>query len=139
VSGGPHSGLAIETARALAIESSARVDVVHLLEESATEEEWEEGATLLRAAEELLEDVDHVDTHLLAVDDVTTAIVTRSEAYDLTVLGAPTAGLLEQFVFGTVPDSVAQRTENTVVMAKHRMGGSSRYHRWIASDADEKS
>ena len=139
VSGGPHSGLAIETARSLAIGSGARIDVVHSLEESATDEEWEQGATMLRAAERLLQDVDRVDTHLLTVDDVTAAIVARSEAYDVTVLGAPTAGLLEQFVFGTVPDSVAQRSDNTVLMAKHRLGGSSRYHRWIAATPKRES
>jgi len=139
VSGGPHSGLAIETARSLAIGSGARIDVVHSLEESATDEEWEQGATILRAAERLLQDVDRVDTHLLTVDDVTAAIVARSEAYDVTVLGAPTAGLLEQFVFGTVPDSVAQRSDNTVLMAKHRLGGSSRYHRWIAATPKRES
>lgn len=122
----------------LALGSDARVDVVHVLDESAMDDEREEGTGILRAAERILDGVDHVDTDLVVAADVAAEIVARSDPCDVTVLGAPTAGLLEQFDFGTVPDTVMRRTENTVSMTKHRSEDSSMYHRWIAGDAEER-
>ena len=137
VSGGPHSGLAAETARALALEAGARIDVIHFLSENATDENREEGEIILGAAEEVLNDVEHVSAELVETKDVAAEMVARPDAYDVTVLGAPTMGLLKQFVFVTVPDSVTQRAENAVLMAKQRTGATSAYYRWIARDPVE--
>ena len=48
ISGGPHSELATQTARALAVATGAYVDVVHFLDENATPAEKERGRKSLR-------------------------------------------------------------------------------------------
>jgi len=136
VSGGPHSGLAAETARALALAADARIDVVHFLDTNATDADRADGETILGAARETLADGPRVETELVGTDDVAAAMISRSNGYDVTVLGAPTMGLLTQFVFGTVPDSVSRGTENAVVMAKQQPGVTSAYDRWIAGHAE---
>lgn len=131
VSGGPHSGLAAETARAVALHSSARIDAVHFQSDSTDEQEADD---LLRTTAGILDDVEQTTVDLVSTDRVGEEIVTRSAEYDLTILGAPTMGLLRQFVFGTVPDSVARNADEAVLMVKRATGNTSAYARWIAGD-----
>ena len=137
VSGGPHSDLAAKTAHAIASEVGARIDVVHFLGQNATHAEQEDGEQIIEAAENTLFGDGQVETTLEQTDHVAKAIIDRSDEYDVTVLGSPTSGLLEQFVFGTVPDSVTQQSKNAVVMAQHDTGSTSVYDRWIAGDPIE--
>ncbi|EMA37936.1 cationic amino acid transporter [Halococcus hamelinensis 100A6] len=137
VSGGPHSGLAAQAARALALDTDARIDAIHFMPEDASDEDHEEGTRIVEAAERALADVERVEATVEAVENVGETIISRSDAYDLTVLGSPTGGLLAQFVFGTVPDSVNQRTENAVLMARDDTGSKSIYERWVVGDASE--
>jgi nucleotide-binding universal stress UspA family protein len=136
VSGGPHSEPATKTARALALDSGARVDVVHFLDTDATADERDEGENIVAAAERALTGVDRT-LKLEGVANVAETIVARSDEYDVTVLGSPTGGLLSQFVFGTVPDTVNQRSENAVLMAQRDTGSTSVYDRWVAGDPTE--
>ena len=134
VSGGPHSGLAAQTARALAVDADAAVDVVHFHNDDAT---VDEGETIIEAAEHVLSGVEQVETAIESTGEVAETIIARSDEYDVTVLGSPTSGLLEQFVFGTVPDTVNQRSENAVVLAQDDTGRTSVYDRWILGDPTE--
>jgi nucleotide-binding universal stress UspA family protein len=137
VSGGPHSELAAKTARALAIDSTAHVDVVHFLGRDASANERNQGERIIETTERILADIERVETRSESTENVAEAIVARSDEYDVTILGAPTGGLLEQFVFGTVPDSVNRGSENAVVMAQQDTGSTSVYGRWIAGDPPE--
>lgn len=137
VSGGPHSELAAEMARALALDADARVDIIHFLGEDATADEQEDGERIIEAAERALFGVEQIETQLGSAEYVAETIISRSNEYDVTVLGSPTSGLLEQFVFGTVPDSVNRQSENAVVMAQQDTGSTSVYDRWIAGDPTE--
>lgn len=137
VSAGPHSGLAAKTAHALAADAAASVDVVHFLDEGATEDERKEGQIIITAAERALCGVERVETDRESTENVAETIIIRSNEYDVTVLGSPTSGLLEQFVFGSVPDSVTQRSESAVVMTQQDTGTTSVYDRWIAGDPPE--
>jgi nucleotide-binding universal stress UspA family protein len=134
-SGGPHARLAADTTRALALAADAQVDVVHFLGENSRVESREDGEAILEAAQRILSGVENVETELAeAPDDVAEAIVARSGEYDKTVLGSPTSGLLRQFAFGTVSESVNQQSENGVVVAQQDTGGASMYDRWIVGD-----
>jgi nucleotide-binding universal stress UspA family protein len=134
-SGGPHARLAADTTRALALAADAQVDVVHFLGENSRAESREDGEAILEAAQRILSGVENVETGLAeAPDDVAEAIVARSGEYDKTVLGSPTSGLLRQFAFGTVSESVNQQSENGVVVAQQDIGGASMYDRWIVGD-----
>ena len=137
VDAGPHSELAAKTARAIALDTGATVEIIHYLSPTADEEEHDESTAILQAAEEILEDVDSVEVEELEAEDPAEAIVTRSERYDYTVLGAPTSGLLQQFVYGTVPDVVNQGSKNGVVMAQADTGSKSLLKRWFTGDPIE--
>lgn len=110
--------------------------IVHFFGGNPSADEQEEANEVLHAAESVLGDLEH-ETALISTRSVPEAIVTHSNEYDLTVLGAPTKGLLEQFIFGTVPDSVNQRTENAGVMTKQQTGRTSAFQRWITGDTTE--
>lgn len=133
--GGPHSGLAAETARAIARPTDARVDVVHGVPEDGSADD--RATAILEAATHVLGDASG-ETELLRTDDPAGTIIERSAEYDLTVLGAPTEGLLKQFVFGSLPEQVRQGARNTVVMAKENTPDrTSLYYRWIGGDETE--
>ena len=86
-SGGPHSGLAAETARAIARSVGARVDVLHGVRNETSDEEHETATAVVEAAARVLDDVSG-EREVIRTTDVETAIVERSADYDVTVLGA---------------------------------------------------
>lgn len=52
--------------------------------------------------------------------DVVARLVEEADAKDLTVIAAAREGLLQEVVFGTIPEEVGRRTESTVIMIKRR-------------------
>ncbi|MFB6080276.1 MAG: amino acid permease [Haloferacaceae archaeon] len=123
--GGPHAEFAAEVARAIAVPNDARVDVIHVAAgDTGTVED------LLSTTAAPLED-DGVETSTTVVrgDDVVATIVERSADYDLTIIGASRESLLQQLVFGAVPEEVGRRAKSTVIMAKRDLGITSRLTR----------
>lgn len=59
------------------------------------------------------------------------AVGERTADHDLTVVGATREGLLQQFVFGAVPEAVGERAANTVIMTKRPQGLTSWFRRWF--------
>lgn len=47
--------------------------------------------------------------------------VAESGNHDLTILGATREGVIQKFVFGTIPETVAERAPTTVIMAKREL------------------
>ncbi|MFC7197854.1 hypothetical protein ACFQL4_29740 [Halosimplex aquaticum] len=45
-------------------------------------------------------------------------LVEASADHDLTIIGATREGAFQRFLFGTIPETVAMRASNTVIMAK---------------------
>lgn len=136
VSTGPHSGLAVETARVLARESGASVDVVHVLPPNSSDEDQTVASKVLDAASRILDDTESVQLNLLEAENVPETIIERSNAYDVTVLGAPTKGLLERYVFGSNSETIHRNSESTVLMAKQHTGRTSIYYRLVAGDVE---
>ncbi|MFC6962747.1 universal stress protein [Halocatena marina] len=131
VSGGPHSGLAAETARAIARESGSSIDIVHVLTEDATESQRNEGKHILDAAAQIVDGVD-VERKIVTGQSVATAIIDQSDSYDMTILGSPAKGLLKQFIFGSIPNSVNRGVKQPVLMTKHgSKNNRSGFYRWL--------
>lgn len=116
VAGGHHSQLAAEAAYALAVANDAAVDLFHVIE-SDTDEVRARGQEILDGVRASLEDADRVDTWLFEAADTAEAIIEQSTYYDLTVMGAPTVGPLERFVFGSLSKRVQQGAESPVIVA----------------------
>lgn len=136
VSTGPHSGLAAETARVFGRADGSRVDVIHVVPPDASPAQRDRASDLVSDAARLMEELERVDVAVVESDDVPAEIVRRSVDYDATILGSPTAGLLRQFVFESVPETVGRDTENTVLMAKQTPEDRSVYTRWITGEED---
>lgn len=118
IAGGDHSQLAVETAVALARANDAAVDLFHVIE-ADTEESRDRGQTLLNTALATIDesDAERVDTWLYEAPDAPEAITEQSNYYDLTVMGAPTVGPLERFVFGSTSKHVQREADSPVIVA----------------------
>ncbi|MFB6121609.1 MAG: amino acid permease [Halobacteriaceae archaeon] len=127
--GGPHAAFAAEIARAIALPNEARVDVLHVAD--AEEGGAERSEKILARTVDLLDDDVQVTTQSVVSDDVVDEIVERSRDYDLTIIGSSRESLLQQLVFGAIPEAVGRRAKSTVIMAKRDLGITSRVTRWF--------
>lgn len=115
IAGGPHSGLAIEVAGALASATEGWVEFLHVVTPASEEDrQWAE-EYLDEAVARL--DNDRTDSWLLEADDAAEAIVEESEHYDLTIVGTPERHRLRRFLFGSTTDSVTAESTVPVLVA----------------------
>ncbi|WP_254533745.1 amino acid permease [Natrinema gelatinilyticum] len=126
--GGPHAQFAAEVARAIAHSTDATVEVIYVT--APGEAGADEAERILKRTAAVLEDVD-VTTETIEGDDVSNTIVERAENHDVTIVGSSREGLLQQLVFGSVPEEVGQRVNGAVIMAKRYIGIKSRVTRWF--------
>jgi nucleotide-binding universal stress UspA family protein len=130
--GGPHSEFAVEVAGAIARTNDARVDAVRVIEPNPTDEERADAQERLDATFGAIETEDiGIEHRLVEGEEIAEAIISESAEYDLTIIGATREGLLQQFVFGGIPEEVGRRAENTVIMAKRNLGISSSLSRLL--------
>ena len=128
---GPHTGLAAVAARALALESAAGIDIIHVINPDSSGEDRAEARRVLDFISIVLDDVEKVKTKVVEAENTAAEIIERSEAHDVAVLGAPTKSALRRFLFGSTPDAVAQQAPSTVLVARQGGGSpSSVYYRW---------
>ncbi|MFH5798024.1 universal stress protein [Haladaptatus sp. CMAA 1911] len=118
VADSPHSDLAGEMARALALDTPARIDVVHCVPTDATEPAIEAAIGLVEGVARDLRDVAETGTTIVRTESAPEEVIHRSNNYDLTLLGAPREGLLQQFIYGSLPERVRLGSKNTVLMAR---------------------
>jgi nucleotide-binding universal stress UspA family protein len=117
VAGGPHSGLAVEVACALARHADAWVELFTVIPEEPTAEERSAGADHLPKARRSADGFENLDTWLYEADDPAMAIAEQSEYYDAVVMGAPTKGRIRRTVFGSTPDCVDRSVDIPVITA----------------------
>lgn len=125
--GSTHARFAAEVAGALARANDARVEVVHVVSPGADADDRVEA--ILDSTAGIIDGVE-VTTTALEHADVADAIVSRSAAHDVTVLGASRESLLERLVFGAVPKSVGRDAHGTIILAKRNLG-TSRLAQWF--------
>ncbi|MDY6776021.1 MAG: amino acid permease [Halobacteria archaeon] len=121
-SGGPHAELAGEVARAIAVGNNASVKVINVIDPNADEDERERANKILQEEAENIDLGDSIKTRLVEGRDTTESIVELSNTHDVTVIGATREGLLQQLIFGSIPEKVGKLSENTVIMAKRDIG-----------------
>ncbi|MGA9401055.1 universal stress protein, partial [Haladaptatus sp.] len=129
--GGPHAELAVEVAEHVASSNDATVEVVHVVRPDASESERADAEEILEDAKASFDEGTPVTTELLTGDDVVDTIVERTGHHDLTIIGATREGLLQQFVFGALPEQVGWRSKSTIIMAKRHLGITSWLSRWL--------
>lgn len=117
VAGGPHSGLAVEVACALAEHTDAWVELFTVIPENPTADERTAGAEHLARARQSADGFENLDTWLYEDDDPAMAIAEQSEYYDAVVMGAPTKGRISRTIFGSTADSVDRSVKIPVITA----------------------
>jgi nucleotide-binding universal stress UspA family protein len=138
VAGGPHSGLATDVARSVAAAHDAWVDVLHVVEPGASDARQDAGEEYLESAYDRLDRPESTSRWLLEAEgDVGEAIVEQSEYYDVTVVGAPTAGRLRRLVYGSRNRTVRAGAESLVLSARSHDREESLMREWYWSPLEE--
>ena len=121
VAGGEHSQFAAGLADDIADQHGSHVDLVHVVDPGASDSDRAEAQEILDEAAAELDDVE-VDTETLEGDSVVNTINERPSDYDIVMVGATREGILNQFVFGSVPEKIGWGSDGTVIMAKKNLG-----------------
>lgn len=114
VAGGPHSRVAAEVAGGIAGHTGGWVELLHVLEPGAGEDERQRAEAMLSDLS-TIPPIDEVDTRILVDSNVAETIVGESTYYDCTILGAPTTNRLARFAFGSTNDVVHADAESPVL------------------------
>ena len=122
VAGGPNTRLALELAvtQADAYEEidGKRPEVValNLVLDGANGNTLEQRRQTL--ADELAIENLPIELRLIHADDIVEGILNEAENFDQIIIGASDEGLLEQGLFGSIPQRVAEQAVSTVIMVK---------------------
>lgn len=92
----------------------------NLIDPNASVEARQRGESMLSDRTASLQDV-AVEPTLLESDDVVTVLVEESVNHGLTIIGATREGLIQEFVFGTIPETVAEHAPTTAIMIKRSL------------------
>jgi len=120
VADGPHSALATDVARRIAVDCDAWIDILHVVSERASDRQRERASACVEAAAERVGRPDSTTTWVLEAEDVAGAIVEQSAYYGLTVIGAPAKGRLRRLVFGSTNRAIRSDARSVVLSACQR-------------------
>ena len=136
--GGPHAPLAFRIALLLARQYESTVTAVYVVEPDASEEEIALGderiqgtiAAMREQAKELpsfngrgpsIEEIPF-EGRIIRSTDVITGIADAGAEYDLVLVGASEESLIDQVLFGNIPEQVARECPSPVVIVKRYRG-----------------
>lgn len=136
--GGPHAPLAVRIALSLAREYGATVTAVYVARPDASPDEIAEGRervqqTITAMREQAaalpglngqvtsLEEIP-IESRVITAESVVAGIAQAGAEHDLVLIGASEEGLIDQVLFGSVPEQIARACPTPVVMVKRRRG-----------------
>lgn len=125
IAGGPHSGLAADFAYCIAADCDAWIDILHVIDEDASDRRREAANDLVENAYHRLARPETTTTWVLEAADPTEAIIEQSRYYGLTIIGAPTKGRLRGFIYGSTNRSVRANAGSVVLSARNNSSRSS--------------
>jgi uncharacterized hydrophobic protein (TIGR00271 family) len=137
-SGGPHAPLATQLALLLAHQYDATVTAIYVADPEASDGEIEQGkqriqqtiAAMREQAAEL-RSMDGkgrpfvqipVEGRIVRSPNVVSGIAEAGQEYDLVLMGASEESLIDQVLFGNIPEQVATESSTPVVIVKHYRG-----------------
>jgi uncharacterized hydrophobic protein (TIGR00271 family) len=136
--GGPHAPLAIRIALLVAGEYDATVTAIYIVPPEASSADVALGneriqqtiAAMRQKAAELsslhgreveLQEIP-IESHVITADSVVAGIANAGAQHDLVLIGASEESLIDQVLFGSVPEQVARACPTPVVMVKRYRG-----------------
>ena len=136
--GGPHAPLAMRLALLLAREFDATTQTVYVTRPDATESELEGGRqrieSTIEALREQLSSLPQVDasstevdqfpieSHVVRAHTVVDGIVQAGSESDLVIMGASEESLIDQVLFGALPEKTARACPTPVIITKSFRG-----------------
>jgi uncharacterized hydrophobic protein (TIGR00271 family) len=136
--GGPHAPLAMQLALLLAREFDATTQTVYVTRPDATESELEGGRqrinSTIEALREQLSSLPQIDaestdidqfpivSHVVRAHTVVDGIVQAGSESDLVIMGASEESLIDQVLFGALPEKTARACLTPVVITKSFRG-----------------
>ena len=136
--GGPHAPLATRLALLLAREHEATISSVYVVDPDASQEELTEGQvriqqTFATMGEQLVGlpggdgpqaglDAVSLESHVVAAESIVEGITQAGAESDLVFIGASEESLIDQVLFGNIPERVARACPSPVVMVKRFRG-----------------
>ncbi|HEY70393.1 MAG TPA: DUF389 domain-containing protein [Anaerolineae bacterium] len=136
--GGPHAPLATRLALVLAKQFGANASTVYVADAQATAEEIDEGHSFIqqtlarmRQQAQLLASSDEeiaalaeypIESRVVPATSIVQGITNAAEGSDLVLIGASEESLIDQVLFGTIPEQVARTCPAPVVMVKRYRG-----------------
>ncbi|MGQ3330095.1 universal stress protein [Halorubrum sp. FL23] len=129
VSAGPHAALAAEAARAVARADDAPVTILHVI---SSDEARADGEDILKFADYVLGPNVETTTKIQTADTAVEAIANEATEHDFVSIGAPDQkSQVEQFVFGSLEETLSEQIEATILMARDADATMrSLYYRW---------
>jgi amino acid transporter/nucleotide-binding universal stress UspA family protein len=122
-SGGPHAGFALEIAPALADAYGSKIRVVMVVPPDTTAEVqaiYQDRVD--NAVAFLRERGSKVSGHLEKARSISSGILKLTERFDACIMGAAREGLMQQMLFGSIPEKVARKGRHTLIMVKKHQG-----------------
>ncbi|SFS93297.1 universal stress protein [Halostagnicola kamekurae] len=132
VAGGPNTELAADVAGSLARVHEAAIHVVVVHSPGGTERSREEKEAALASVIGGLTGVPVITQEIIESESVADALVDRSEAADLVVLGATSTDVFRRSVIGSLPERVGRRATSSVIMVKANRTIRSRLRRLVS-------
>jgi amino acid transporter/nucleotide-binding universal stress UspA family protein len=133
--GGPHASLALELAdiQARRFEAQHGRPAVITLFTVVSPQSGQEGLTQGQRMLRNLAGAQRLGTEIKAVahSDVFQAIMAEAQQHNLVIVNAPREGLLEQRLFGSIPERLARECPKTVIMVKRYLPVKSWLIRWL--------
>jgi len=119
--GGPHARLGIELAHRLVTSETGQLTVLRVLLGKEEPDLKQQEELLHKLVEEVLGEVDErVQVKIIRANSVVGGIVTEAQEgeYDLVVIGASEEWFMRNWLFGSIPDVVAERAPCSVLMVR---------------------
>jgi nucleotide-binding universal stress UspA family protein len=122
-SGGPHAGFALELAPAIAQTYGSSVTVVMVVPPDTKPEVQEIYQQRVDNSVAYLKDkVKKVDGELIKARSISAGILKLTERFDACIMGAAREGLMQQMLFGSIPEKIGRKGRHTVIMVKKHQG-----------------
>jgi len=118
-SGGPHAGYALELVPHIAKTYNSKITVCMIVPPGvSTEEKARFQENVDEAIAYLKEKGTRVNGMLVKAKSITSGILKLAEEYDACMIGAAKEGLMQQILFGSIPERIAKKSHHTLIMVK---------------------
>ncbi len=120
--GGPHAPLAARLGLELARAFNGHVTVLYICRGRCDDAQMAQGVERIQQTIAGLDGEGYLTPKVVAADDVVQGILDQAQEHDLVLLGASEEGILDQILFGNVPERIARESPKPVIMVRAYRG-----------------